>query len=150
VDYTLLSSVWLLLRNFALYCVFTYIHSCLFVSSESGKFDVACSLILKVGCYIIPIKFYEINFEDHVISKAVVWDVTPSSKVDMMVQTAGSSKTLALHVCLPDTTALHSISFCLQHSDCDTRASQVQHHEYQGAVCRIPHSNGSDSCNLPT
>jgi len=42
-----------------------------------------------------------------VISTGVVWDMTPISLVDMTVQAAGSSKTLALRVYLPDLTALH-------------------------------------------
>lgn len=65
-------------------------------------------LILKLVSYIIHIKLYEINFEDLVISTAIVWDVTPSSLVDM-VQAAGVSKTLAILVYLPDMTAFHSI-----------------------------------------
>lgn len=43
------------------------------------------------------------------ITTAFIWDVTLSSLVDMIVQAAGFSKTLALHVYLPDMTALHSI-----------------------------------------
>jgi hypothetical protein len=102
--------------------------------------------------YIIQIKFYEINFEDLVISTAVVWDVTPSSLVDMMVQTAGSSKTLALHVYLPDMMALHSIRVFVSSTvtvivEPQSSAPRIPRH---GVQYGIPHSNGSDTCNQPS
>jgi len=102
--------------------------------------------------YIIRIKFYEINFEDHLISTAVVRDVTPSSLVDMMVQTAGSSKTLALYVYLPDMTALHSIRVFVFNTvtvivEPPSSAPRIPRH---GVQYGIPHSNGSDSCNQPS
>jgi len=102
--------------------------------------------------YIIQIKFYEINFEDLVISTAVVWDVTPSSLVDMMVQAAGSSKTLALHVYLPDITALHSMRVFVFNTltvivEPPSSEPRILRH---GVQYGIPHANGSDSCNRPS
>jgi hypothetical protein len=101
---------------------------------------------------IIQIKFYEINFEELVIGTAVVWDVTPSSPVDMMLQAAGFSKTLALHVYLPDMMALHSRRVFVFNKvtvivEPPSSASRIPRH---GAQYGIPHSNGSVSYNQPS
>jgi len=87
-----------------------------------------------------------------VISTAVVWDVTPNSLVDMMVQAAGSSKTLALHIYLPDMMALHSTRVFVFSTvtvivESPSSASRIPRHDAQYG---IPHSNGSVSCNQPS
>jgi hypothetical protein len=79
------------------------------------------------------------------ISTAVVWDVTPSSLVDMMVQAAGSSKTLALHMYLPDIRALHSLRVFVFNTvtvivDPPSSAPRIPRHGV----------NGSDTCIQPS
>lgn len=94
---------------------------------------------------------FKLNFEDLVISTAFVWDVTPSSLVDMMVQAAGSSKSLELNAYLRDMMALHitrvfvfNTVTVIEPQGSESRIPR------QGAQYGIPHSNGSVSCNQPS